>query len=80
VFVYRAEMAPTSVAARAVQHIIRRFHAGSIEQFLTGMVDERVVSAEELHRLARKVRTARKTFKVCLRGQVFELQHFMSLV
>jgi predicted transcriptional regulator len=59
VFIYRAEMPSQSVAARAVQHIIRRFCAGSVEQFLAGMVDERIVSADELQRLARKVR-ARK--------------------
>jgi BlaI family penicillinase repressor len=56
-FVYRAEMPSQSVAARAVQHIIRRFCAGSVEQFLTGMVDEQIVSAEELQRLARKLRS-----------------------
>jgi predicted transcriptional regulator len=56
VFIYRAEMPSLSVAARAVQHIIRRFCAGSVEQFLTGMVDERIVSADELQRLAKKVR------------------------
>ena len=59
VFIYRAEVPSQSVAARAVQQIIRRFCSGSIEQFLTGMVDERVVSAEELERLAKRVR-ARK--------------------
>ena len=56
VFIYRAEMRAQSVAARAVQAIIRRFCAGSVEQFITGMVDERIVSAEELQRLARRVK------------------------
>ena len=56
IFVYRATMAARSVAARAVRHIIDRFCAGSVERFLIGMVDERILSARELERLARKVR------------------------
>jgi predicted transcriptional regulator len=55
IFVYRAQMRPRSVAARAVRHIIERFCAGSVEQFLVGMVDERVLSIEEMQRLVRKV-------------------------
>ncbi len=57
VFVFQATMRRPSVAARAVQHIIDRFWAGSVEQFLAGMVDERVLSAAELRKLARKVGT-----------------------
>jgi predicted transcriptional regulator len=56
VFIYRAVAPARSVAARAVQHIIDRFCAGSVEQFLIGMVDERVLSIRELERLARKVK------------------------
>jgi predicted transcriptional regulator len=56
VFVYQATMAARSVAARAVQHIIDRFCAGSVERFLVGMVDEQILSARELERLARKVK------------------------
>jgi predicted transcriptional regulator len=56
-FVYRATAASGSVAARAVRGIIDRFWAGSVEQFLTGMVDEQVLSVEQLERLARKVRS-----------------------
>jgi predicted transcriptional regulator len=56
VFVYQAKVPSRSVAARAVQHIIDRFCAGSVEQFLAGMVDEKVLSVEELERLARKVK------------------------
>ena len=55
-FVYRATAPRTSVAARAVRNIIERFCSGSVEQFLTGMVEEEVLSAEQLERLARKVR------------------------
>jgi predicted transcriptional regulator len=56
VFIYQATVAAQSVAARAVQHIIDRFCAGSVERFLIGMVDERILSAQELERLARKVK------------------------
>ena len=55
-FVYRTTVPPTSVAARAVRHIIDRFCAGSVEQFLVGMVDEDVIPRREIARLARKVR------------------------
>jgi predicted transcriptional regulator len=56
VFVYRARVPALSVAARAVQHIIDRFCAGSAEQFLIGMVDEEVLSIRQFERLARKVK------------------------
>ncbi len=55
VFVYRATTQRTSVAARAVRQIIDRFWAGSAEQFLAGMVDEKVLSADAIKRLAKKV-------------------------
>jgi BlaI family penicillinase repressor len=55
-FLYRADMPATGVAARAVRHIIDRFCAGSVEQFLVGMVDENVISPREIARLARRVR------------------------
>jgi hypothetical protein len=47
------------VAAKAVKRMIDGFWAGSAERFLAGLVDEKVLSASELERLARKVR-ARK--------------------
>lgn len=56
VFVYEARVEPRSLAARAVQQIIDRFCAGSVEQFLIGMVDEKVLPAREIARLARKVK------------------------
>jgi BlaI family transcriptional regulator, penicillinase repressor len=55
-FVYTATAAPRSVAARTVRLMIDRFWAGSVDQFLIGMVDEKVVSAEALRRLAKKVK------------------------
>ncbi len=56
VFVYQAAVRRHSLGARAVRHIIERFWQGSAEQFLAGMVDEQVLSIEEIERLARKVR------------------------
>ena len=56
VFVYEAGVPSQRVAAGALRHIIRRFFAGSVEQLIVGMVDEKVLSAEDLDRLARKVR------------------------
>jgi len=55
-FVYQARVESRSVAARAVQHIIERFCSGSVEQFLVGLVDEKVVPLEDIERLARRVR------------------------
>lgn len=59
VFVYAAKAPAQSVAAKAVRAIIDRFWSGSVEQFLTGMVDEKVLSASELQRLAKKVKGAK---------------------
>jgi BlaI family transcriptional regulator, penicillinase repressor len=56
VFVYRAPIASKSIAAKAVQQIIDRFCAGSVEQFLVGLVDEKVLPVREIERLARKVK------------------------
>jgi predicted transcriptional regulator len=56
VFVYQAKVPARRVAARAVQHIIERFCAGSAEQFLAGMVDERVLTLEQIDRLSKRVR------------------------
>ena len=56
VFVYAAAVQPRSLAARTVQQIIERFWSGSAEQFLAGMVDEKVLSAAQIRKLARKVK------------------------
>ena len=56
VFVYKAAVRPHRMAARAVRQVIDRFCAGSVEQFLLGMVDEKVLSAKEIERLAQKIK------------------------
>jgi predicted transcriptional regulator len=59
VFQYTAKVQPHSIAARMVRHVIDKFCSGSVEQFLLGMVDEKVLTADEIQRLARKVKTAK---------------------
>lgn len=58
-YVYRAIVRPRSVAARSVRQIIDRFWSGSAEQFLVGMVDEQVLSADEIQKLAKKIKRKR---------------------
>jgi predicted transcriptional regulator len=55
-FVYEATMATDRVAAHSVKDMIERFWSGSVEQFLTGMVDEKILTVTEIERLARKIR------------------------
>ena len=59
VFVYRTEVPSTRVAADAVKRLIHGFWAGSAERFLTGLVDEKVLSVAELRRLAKKVKASK---------------------
>lgn len=61
-FVYRAAERRTSVATRAVKHIIDRFCGGSAEELVLGMVDHAVLSPQQLDRLARTI-AARKRGK-----------------
>ena len=56
VFRYEAAAPAASAAASAVRSLIDRFWSGSVEQFITGMVDEKVLSPAELARLAKKVK------------------------
>jgi BlaI family transcriptional regulator, penicillinase repressor len=55
VFLYEAAVQPRSLAARTVKQIIERFWSGSAEQFLAGMVDEKVLTRAEIARLAKKI-------------------------
>ncbi len=57
VFVYEAGVPSQQVAVGAIRQVIQRFCAGSVEQLLVGMVDEKVLTAAELERLAKKVRS-----------------------
>ena len=55
VFIYQATTAPRQVAAHSIRQIIDRFWSGSVEQFLTGMVDEKILTRGEITRLAKKI-------------------------
>ncbi len=57
VFVYRAAVPPRSLAARSVRQLIDRFWSGSAEQFLAGMVDEKVLTPAQIRKLATKIKT-----------------------
>jgi BlaI family transcriptional regulator, penicillinase repressor len=61
-FIYRAADTPRNVAVQAAQQLIERFCGGSVEEFLVGMVDNQVLEANELQRLADEI-AARKEKK-----------------
>ena len=50
-YVYRAVEPARSLAARAVRQIIDRFCQGSVEELVSGMVDAKVLSQQELSAL-----------------------------
>lgn len=54
-YVYRRAPAARKVATRAVRQIVERFFGGSVERLLVGMIADRMVSREQLERLARRV-------------------------
>jgi predicted transcriptional regulator len=51
-YIYSSVDEPRNLAIRAVRQIIERFCAGSAEQLIAGMVDNEVLDAEQLRRLA----------------------------
>ena len=51
-YVYSSVDEPRNLAIRAVRQIIERFCAGSAEQLIAGMVDNEVLDAKQLRRLA----------------------------
>jgi BlaI family transcriptional regulator, penicillinase repressor len=59
VFVYQASVPPRSLAARSVKQIIERFWSGSAEQFLAGMVDEKVLTPAQIRRLAARIKDSK---------------------
>lgn len=59
-YLYRATEAPRSLAARAVRQIIDRFCQGSVEELVSGMVESKALSKDELGRLEDFVRAQRK--------------------
>jgi predicted transcriptional regulator len=59
-YVYRAVEPPRNLAARAVRQILDRFCQGSMEELVSGMVDAKMLTDEEIDRLAQYVRSRRK--------------------
>ena len=54
-FVYRAVDTPRNVAVQAAQQLIDRFCGGSVEELLVGLVDNQVLEAKQLQRLADRI-------------------------
>lgn len=54
-FIYRAAEPRHSVVARAARNIIDRFCGGSAEEFVIGMVDNKVIGRKQLERIAQKI-------------------------
>lgn len=54
-YVYSSVDEPRNLAIRAVRQIIDRFCAGSAEQLIAGMVDNEVLDAKQLRRLADQI-------------------------
>jgi BlaI family penicillinase repressor len=54
-YVYSSVDEPRNLAIRAVRQIIDRFCAGSAEQLIAGMVDNEVLDARQLRRLADEI-------------------------
>jgi predicted transcriptional regulator len=59
-YVYRAAEPARNLAARAVRQIIDRFCQGSVEELVSGMVDAKMLSDEEIDRLEQFVRGHRR--------------------
>jgi BlaI family penicillinase repressor len=59
-YVYSSVDQPQSLAVRAVRQVIERFCAGSAEQLITGMVDDDVLDAAQLRRLANEIENKAK--------------------
>ena len=57
-YVYRERVPAQKAAAQAVRQIVDRFCEGSVEQLLLGMVNDRILTAEQLEELARKITEA----------------------
>ena len=59
-YVYRATEPSRSLAARAVRQIIDRFCSGSVEELVSGMVEAKVLSSDEIARLEEYARSRRQ--------------------
>jgi BlaI family transcriptional regulator, penicillinase repressor len=62
-FIYSAVEPARSFAGRAVRQIIDRLCQGSVEELVSGMVDAKVLTTDELEQLANFVRERREKGK-----------------
>jgi predicted transcriptional regulator len=62
-YLYRATEPSRSLAARAVRQIIDRFCQGSVEELVSGMVEAKVLSKDEMNRLEDFARERREGSK-----------------
>jgi BlaI family penicillinase repressor len=60
-FIYRPAQTRQRVAGRAVKRIVDWFCEGSVEALLVGMVDSKLLSQDELQRLADRIAAAQKS-------------------
>lgn len=57
-YIYSAVVEQTNVAASAVRSIVDKFCAGSVEDLLVGLVDDKQISPERLQELANRIAAA----------------------
>lgn len=57
-YVYRPLVRPRRAAVQAVRQIVDRFCGGSVEELLLGLVDDEVVSPDQLRHLAEMISRA----------------------
>jgi predicted transcriptional regulator len=62
-YLYSATEPSRSLAARAVRQIIDRFCQGSVEELVSGMVEAKVLTTEEINQLEEFARARRKGSK-----------------
>jgi BlaI family transcriptional regulator, penicillinase repressor len=58
-YIYRAVDAPRSLASRAVRQIIDRFCRGSVEELITGLVEDDVLTEADLEALEASIKARR---------------------
>ena len=59
-YVYRATETKRNIAVKAVHQLIDRLCNGSVEELLVGMVDNQLLEAKQLQRLAEKIASRRE--------------------
>jgi predicted transcriptional regulator len=62
-FLYSSAREPRKVAVETVRTVLKNFCRGSLEELLTGLVDQRVVDSAELRRLAERIDAQEKRRK-----------------